>query len=71
MVELGIPFMANIDWLLLANLIGVYYEFIVTYFKPCLTLFSPNYSWFKQYMKSDNGVINIIQFPLGVNSFYT
>jgi hypothetical protein len=71
MVELGILFVANIDWLLLANTIGVYFEFLVTYSKPCLILFSPNYSWFKQYMKSDNGDINIIQLPLGMNSFYT
>jgi hypothetical protein len=25
---------------------GIHYEIIVKYFKPCLTFFSPNYSWF-------------------------
>jgi hypothetical protein len=51
--------------------IGVHYEIIVKYSKPWLTSFSPNYFWFMQYMKSDdNGESDIIQLPLGVNSFY-
>ncbi len=57
--------------LLLVKTIGVHYEIIVKYSKPWLTSFSPNYFWFMQYMKSDdNGESDIIQLPLGVNSFY-
>jgi hypothetical protein len=32
MVELGVLFVADIDWLSLLNTIGVYFEFIVNIF---------------------------------------
>jgi hypothetical protein len=53
-----------------ATIIGVQYEIIVEYAKSCL-ISSPNYSWFMQYMKNDNGQSDIIQFLLSMNSFYT
>jgi hypothetical protein len=45
---IGLPLVKTID---------VHYEIIVKYFKPHLT-FSPNYFWFIQYMKNDNGMSN-------------
>jgi hypothetical protein len=56
--------------LLLTKTIGIHYEIIVKYSKPQLTS-SPNYSWFVQYMKSDNRESGIIQLPLGTNSSST
>jgi hypothetical protein len=41
---------------------GVHYEIIVEYSKPHLFSFLPNYSWFMQYMKNDNGESGIINF---------
>jgi hypothetical protein len=38
----------------LAKKVQVHYEFMVQYFKPCLSSSSRNYSWFLQYMYNDN-----------------
>jgi hypothetical protein len=57
--------------LLLTKTIGVHYEIIVKYSKLQLMSSSPNYSWFMQYMKSDNGESGITQLPLGMNSSST
>jgi hypothetical protein len=51
--------------------IGVHYEIIIKHSKPHLFSSSLNYSWFMQYMKSDNMESGIIQLTLGMNSFYT
>jgi hypothetical protein len=49
----------------LTRTISVHYEIIIKYSKPSLAS-SPNYSWFMQYMKNDNGDIDIIQFSLSM-----
>jgi hypothetical protein len=47
------------------------YEIIVKYSKHHLISSSPNFYWFMQYMKSDNGENGITQLPLVMNFFYT
>jgi len=47
------------------------YEIIVKYSNPHLISSSPNYYWFMQYMKNDNGENGITQLPLGMNFSYT
>jgi hypothetical protein len=54
----------------LARTINVHYEIIIKSSKPSLTS-SPNYFWFMQYMKNDNGDIDIIQFPSSMIFSYT
>jgi hypothetical protein len=72
MVGPHILFVANIGWIAIGkDVIGVHYEIIVKYSNPGLTYSSSNYSWFMQYMKSDNGESGITQLPLGMNSSYT
>jgi hypothetical protein len=46
----------------LVRTIGVNYEIIFKYSKHCLTSSSLNYSWSMQYMKNDNGEMEIINF---------
>jgi hypothetical protein len=41
-------------------------DFVLKYFKPCLS-FSWNYSWFMQYMNSDNGDFFNVRLPLGMH----
>jgi len=50
----------------LVEIIGVHCEIIVQCSKPHLMSSSLNYSWFIQYMKSDNGESGITQLPLGM-----
>jgi len=72
MVGPHILFVANIGWIAIGkDVIGVHYEVIVKYSNPRMTSFFLNYSWFMQYMKSDNGESGITQLPLGMNSSYT
>jgi hypothetical protein len=72
MVGPHILFVANIGWIAIGkDVIGAHYEIIVKYSNPRLRFSSPNYSWFMQYMKSDNGESGITQLPLGTNSSYT
>jgi hypothetical protein len=72
MVGPHILFGANIGWIAIGkDVIGVHHEIIVKYSNPSLTSSSSNYSWFMQYMKSDNGESGITQLPLGMNSSYT
>jgi hypothetical protein len=62
----------HIGWIVIGkDVIGVHYEIIVKYSNPRLMSSSPNYSWFMQYMKSDNEESAITQLPLGMNSSYT
>jgi hypothetical protein len=39
----------------LASVVNIHYEVLVKYLKLCLNSFSPNYSWFMQYMENYNG----------------
>ncbi len=50
----------------LASIIRIHYEIIIKYSKLCLNSFSPNYSWFMQYMKIDDGIISPLH--LGMHS---
>jgi hypothetical protein len=43
---IGLPFKTTV---------GMHYETIAKFFKPCLNLSSPHYFWFIQYMKNNNG----------------
>ncbi len=38
-----------------AKTIWTHYDYMVKYYKPCLSSSSKNYYWFVQYMDNDNG----------------
>ncbi len=57
---IGLPF---------ASSIGMHFETIVKYSKPCLSSYLPHYCWFMQYMKNSKGDCRITQLPLGMIHF--
>jgi hypothetical protein len=61
MVGSCISVMVSIDFI---NIVGIHFEIITKYSKPCLNSSSPHYSSFMQYMKSNNMHYKITQLPL-------
>jgi hypothetical protein len=53
-------------WFPFTNIVGTHFEIITKFFKPCLNLSSPHYSWFMQYMKNNNGDCKRTQLLLGM-----
>jgi len=63
------------SWLWLAiikfpfmRIVWDHYDFMLKHSKPCLSSSSRNYSWFMQYMNSDNRALCNVRPPLGMHS---